>query len=101
MLVREGAGKGKIIMTGGGAVTRERNYAPLHQNGKIYEIVRDLDRLALEGRPLSKNKETLAKMYEIRKPMYEAFRDVRIENHGTLEQAAELIWRDFCENIGY
>lgn len=101
VLTREGAGKGRIIMTGGGAVTKERNYPPLHQNGKIYEITRDLDKLALDGRPLSKDKETLVKMYQVRKPMYEAFRDMRIENNGTLEQAAELIWRDFCENIGY
>ena len=101
VLMREGAGKGKIIMTGGGAVTRERNYAPLHQNGKIYQITRDLDKLATKGRPLSKDRETLIKMYEIRKPMYEAFRDVLIENEGTLDQAAELIWRDFCEDTCY
>ena len=101
VLCREGAGKGKIIMTGGGAVTKERNYAPLHQNGKIYEIVRDLDKLALDGRPLSKDRDTLIKMQEIRKPMYEAFRDVSIENDTSPEQTAEKIWRDFCENTCY
>ncbi|MGN1452119.1 MAG: shikimate kinase, partial [Eubacteriales bacterium] len=36
------AGKqsGKIIITGGGAVKDERNYAPLHQNGRIYQLDR-------------------------------------------------------------
>ena len=48
-----------------------------------------------------RNLGTLIKMYEIRKPMYEAFRDVLIENEGTLDQAAELIWRDFCEDTCY
>ena len=93
--------KGKIIMTGGGAVTRAENYRSLHQNGRIYEIRRDIERLAQEGRPLSKDLDTLRRMYEVRRPMYEAFRDVAVTNETTPEQTAEMIWRDFCENTCY
>jgi shikimate kinase len=100
ILKRESKEKGRIIITGGGAVTREGNYPTLHQNGRIYEIVRDLDKLALDGRPLSKDRDTLIKMQEIRKPMYEAFRDVIVENDTSPEHTAEKIWRDFCENSG-
>ncbi|MBQ3051086.1 MAG: shikimate kinase, partial [Clostridia bacterium] len=50
-----GARNGVILSLGGGAVTRERNYLPLHQNGRIYCLKRDLSLLAMDGRPLSKD----------------------------------------------
>jgi len=101
VLAEECKQKGRIIMTGGGAVTKERNYPILHQNGRICEIKRDISRLAKEGRPLSKDLDTLKKMYEVRKPMYEAFRDVSFDNDTTPQNTAQLIWRDFCENTRY
>ena len=83
----EVAGKmsGMIISTGGGVVTREENYAPLHQNGKIVFIHRAIDRLATEDRPLSKN---LEEMYEKRLPMYRTFCDVEVSNDSTPENCA-------------
>ena len=93
--------KGKIIMTGGGAVTRAENYPALHQNGRIYEVKRDIERLDREGRPLSRDLDTLRQMHRVRRPMYEAFRDVCVTNENTPEQTAEMIWRDFCENTCY
>ena len=41
---------GMVIATGGGCVTREENYASLHQNGVIFWLRRDLDKLPREGR---------------------------------------------------
>ena len=32
---------------------------------------------------------------------YERFRDAAIDNSGTVEQTAQAIWRDFCENSGH
>lgn len=95
------AGKltGKIILTGGGVVKDRRNYAPLRQNGRIYHIIRDLDLLPTEGRPLSQTTK-LSAMWEERRPMYESFRDTAIDNHGTIEETAQMIWRDFCESSG-
>ena len=101
VLREESKEKAKIIITGGGAVTREENYPALHQNGKIYEITRDINKLATCGRPLSKDIDTLRRMYEVRRPMYEAFRDVSVANDNAPEQTAQEIWRDFCENTGY
>ena len=97
--ILEQAGKqsGKIIVTGGGAVTVEKNYAYLKQNGRIYEIMRDLTLLATDGRPLSKGKD-LSEMYKKRRPMYDAFRDTFVENSDTAKNTAEKIWSDFCEN---
>ncbi len=86
----ENAGKmsQKIISTGGGVVTRKENYNALRQNGKIVFIHRDLDKLATDGRPLSKN---LAKMYETRLPMYRHFCDVEVSNDGNVEDCAKEI----------
>ncbi len=93
---------GIIIITGGGVVTRQENYYPLHQNSRIYEITRDLDSLATDGRPLSAGGiDALKKMYEIRKPMYEAFRDVAVPNQKNALDTAKAIWEEFCENTCY
>ena len=90
---------GKIILTGGGVVKDERNYAPLHQNGRIYHLLRDLNALPTDGRPLSQGAD-LAAMWKERAPLYARFRDALVENSGTVEDTAAAIWRDFCENSG-
>ena len=64
-----------VIATGGGVVTRERNYAPLSQNAKIVFIHRDLDKLPVKGRPLSQA-HPLEEMYAKRLPMYKAFAQI-------------------------
>ena len=99
--VAQEAGKlsGKIILTGGGVVKDRRNYAPLHQNGRIYHLMRDLDILPTDGRPLSQGADLHA-MWAERAPMYASFRDVTIENSGTIEETAAEIWRDFCAHSG-
>ena len=45
-------------------------------------------------------KGSLEEMYQVRKPLYSAAADVVIDNSVALEETAELIWRDFCENSG-
>lgn len=86
----ENAGKmsEKIISTGGGVVTREENYAPLHQNGKIVFIHRSIDKLATDDRPLSKN---LEEMYKVRLPMYRDFCDIEVSNDMSPENCAKEI----------
>ena len=95
------AGKlsGKIILTGGGVVKDPRNYGSLHQNGRIYHLVRDLDLLPTEGRPLSQA-TPLATLWAERAPLYARFRDIEIGNNGSAQETAQGIWRDFCENSG-
>ena len=95
------AGKlsGKIILTGGGVIKDERNYASLHQNGRIYHLIRDISVLPTNGRPLSQGTD-LSAMWREREPLYARFRDVEIQNDGSLQETAAAIWRDFCENSG-
>lgn len=73
-----------IIATGGGCVTKERNYPLLHQNGRIFWLLRDISCLSTAGRPLSQNKE-LTDMFDARKRLYESFSDHCIDNNGTCE----------------
>ena len=95
------AGKriGVILITGGGVVKDERNYAPLKQNARIYHLVRDTALLPREGRPLSEGAD-LAAMEEERRPLYRRFRDVAIDNSGAVRDTAGEIWRDFCAYSG-
>ena len=95
------AGKetGKILVTGGGAVKDARNYDFLRQNGRIYHLIRDLSRLPVDGRPLSQQ-TPLSVLWEERKPLYERFRDVFVDNNGEISDTAEMIWSDFCAHSG-
>ena len=76
-----GKKSGLVIATGGGCVTQERNYPLLHQNGTIFWLKRDLEKLPTQGRPLSQ-KNKLSELYRVRKPLYEAFADLAIDNDG-------------------
>ena len=97
MVRKAGKETGKIIVTGGGVVTREENYAPLHQNGRIYQLERDLSLLPIDGRPISQ-KIPAIELHRQRAPLYEAFRDVPVNNNGSVQDTVEMIWRDFNEN---
>ena len=96
---KAGKESGKIIMTGGGVVTRPENYAPLHQNGRIYQLERELSLLPIDGRPISQ-KTPAQELARQRAPMYQTFRDVQVDNNAAPSEAAEMIWRDFNENSG-
>ncbi len=85
-----GKRSGIIISTGGGCVTREENYPLLHQNGKIIWLTRKLEHLPTEGRPLSQAND-LAHMYHVRKPMYQRFADMTVDNTGTVESTVSAI----------
>ncbi len=85
-----GKQSGLILATGGGCVTKSRNYPLLHQNGQIFWIQRSLEVLPTDGRPLSQSGK-LEAMYEIRKPMYEAFSDFVIQNNGSPEKTVAAI----------
>ena len=83
---------GLVIATGGGCVTQECNYKPLHQNGTIIWIKRAIEDLPTVGRPLSIH-NNLQDIYDARSPLYEHFADMQITNDTTPEKAAEAILR--------
>lgn len=85
-----GKQSGLVIATGGGCVTRQRNFPLLHQNGSLFWLRRDIHQLPKDGRPLSL-KNDLSQMYAVRKPMYQAFADHILENNGAPEQTVQQI----------
>ena len=98
VLAELGKQSGLIIATGGGCVTRERNFNLLHQNGTLFCLDRDLEKLPTDGRPLSQN-TGLTEMYRVRKPLYDRFADSHIDNNGNPEAAAGQILRHWEGNI--
>ncbi len=86
-----GKKSGLVIATGGGCVTREENYPLLRQNGRIIWIHRDITSLPTDGRPLSQGAD-LTNMFRIRKPMYERFADITVDNNGTIEDTVRKLF---------
>ena len=95
VLEQLGKKSGLVIATGGGCVTKTRNYPLLHQNGHIIWLKRDISLLPIDGRPLSQANK-LEEMYRIRKPMYEAFADCDVMN----DNAAQCVVHEVLKKVG-
>lgn len=85
-----------VVSTGGGCVTVEKNRDILRQNSVVVLINRSLSELATSDRPLSKDPETLRKMYQTRNPLYKSFSDVSVDNSESAEKTAE----DAIQSVG-
>lgn len=85
-----GKQSGLVIATGGGCVTRQRNYPLLHQNSRIFWLKRDLEVLPTDGRPLSQANR-LSDLFAVREPMYRAFADHIVDNNGSGEDTLSAI----------
>lgn len=90
-----GKGKGTVIATGGGIITRAENRYPLKQNSVTVWLKRDLSLLPLDGRPVSQN-NSLTELYKKRAPLYEDFADITVS---VSENAEETVQR-IIEEIG-
>ena len=100
IIANVGQQTGLIISTGGGAVTMPENFAPLRQNGRIYEIYRPLEELDTTGRVLSSGgMERLQQLYTERAPLYARFRQVQVENTGAPESVAQHILEDLYNHL--
>lgn len=84
-----GKSSGNILATGGGIITREENYYPLHQNSFIVWLKRDTALLPVEGRPISQTND-INELYRMRAPLYERFADCEIS---VSEDPAETVDR--------
>lgn len=98
---KAGAVGGRVIAVGGGNVLSAENVAALRQNGVMIEIGRDIGKLALSGRPLSKDMAALERLYAERRDIYAACRDALADNNGELELAAKKATEAFDEITAY
>ena len=84
---------GTVIACGGGVVTREENYAALHQNGTIVFLERALENLTTKGRPLSQT-HSVETLYNNRIDKYRRFADVTVASTEIPHRTAELIIKE-------
>lgn len=86
---------GVIIATGGGTPLKEINRDLILQNSLVIYLDRDIKYLETEGRPLSKDLETLEKMYKERNKIYQEISHIKIkvieDEEKTLEKILEEI----------
>ena len=75
-----------VVSTGGGCVTVDENFDVIRQNSVVVWVNRPIDKLATNGRPLSKSPEELEKMYVARSPKYKKISNVVVENIGDIEK---------------
>lgn len=81
---------GLVIACGGGVVTREENYASLHQNSEIVLIDRDLSQLSSSGRPMSQDKG-VERLAQERMHLYRSWADVTVSCTGSAEGDARAV----------
>ena len=81
---------GAVISCGGGVVTRDCNYQPLHQNGTIIFLERELGKLSTDGRPLSQSL-SVSTLYASRIDAYRRFADIAVKSTEVIMNTAELM----------
>ncbi len=88
--------RGAVIATGGGAVLRPENVNALRRVGRLCFLDRDIENIVpTEGRPLSRDREALARRYAERYPIYCAAADVIIKPDEDLGRRVETIRKEF------
>jgi len=87
---------GAIISTGGGVVLKDENMKMLMANGIVFYIDREIDEIyaTFTPHPLTKSKEDLITLYNIRNPLYNKYSDYVIkekELEKTVDKIIELV----------
>ena len=90
---------GQVISTGGGAVLSAENRANLRMNGVVARLMRPLERLKTEGRPLSAGLETLRRMERDRAPYYCDTADYTVMNDRTLSDCVRRVLEGYDEAL--
>ena len=81
-----------IISTGGGAILKKENVDALKQNGKLFFLDRDLEKLqSTSTRPLSSNLADLTALYNTRHPIYIEVCDKHIDANGEIKDVVNKI----------
>ena len=81
-----------VISTGGGVILNKENIKSLAKNGLIIFLDKDLDLFTLsDERPLTKNKEELKKIRDLRYNLYLSSCDVLINLNNNLDKNKERI----------
>ena len=89
-----------VISTGGGVILNKENIKSLAKNGLIIFLDKDFDLFTLsDERPLTKNKEELKKIRDLRYNLYLSSCDVLINLNNNLDKNKEKIMEVVYEII--
>ena len=99
LIRRYGRESGRVLVTGGGAVLSPENRESLRLNGYVAHITRPIERLAMDGRPLSQSREALAALWRTRAPLYAACADGVFPNDKQPGDCARAIVEGFHEAL--
>lgn len=86
---------GMVLSMGGGTPLRSQNRRMIRQNSTVVWLKRTLSLLPRDGRPISQAND-LAKLYEIRKPFYEAVSEYFIN----VQESPDVNAKNILEVIG-
>ena len=90
--------QGMVIAVGGGTVMFPENVRALKRNGVLCFLDRKLEHLMPTGdRPLSRDPESLRRLYEQRLPVYRSVADVSVYNDGAMMQAVDYLEKYVAE----
>jgi len=94
-----GRKSGLVLSTGGGAVLRVENRQNLRMNGVVVRLMRPLEQLTTEGRPLSKGLETLRHMERERAPYYRECADFTVMNDHAVVDCVHKVLEGYDEAL--
>ena len=95
-----GKRSGLVLSTGGGAVLREENRQNLKMNGVVVRLMRPLEKLTMNGRPLSKGRDALRHMEKERAPFYRDSADVTVMNDRAIADCVHKVLEGYDEALG-
>ena len=81
---------GLIIATGGGVVARPRNLPLLRRNSRIVRLIRPVEELPSDGRPLSQ-KYTPSQLAIEREPLYNSWKEIAVNVTNPVDTAKCII----------
>ena len=92
MILQIGKKQNLIISTGGGVVLKKENVDALKQNGKLFFLDRDLDKLQFTAsRPLSSDKQKLTDLFNKRYLYYLNACDILVDANGDVQDVVNKI----------
>ena len=95
---------GKVISTGGGVITVEKNIEALKRNSKIVYVYQPLEVLESrldDSRPLIKGLDDLKKLYDEREPIYRNACDVIINGDEKISEIKRKVLKSIYEDLDY
>ena len=83
--------RNSVIATGGGVVVNPNNKFSLKCSGKVVWIKRNLDKLAIVGRPLYNKQDSKIKLYKERENLYNDFADMIVSNDDNINDTVKKV----------